>query len=148
MVIQRIQNLYLLVAAVLLAIFAFFPAVTISTNGNDLYVIGILKSGIAPDTRPDFILLAMDLLIVVLTALTICSFKDLKRQLRLCSITIALIVALLLCVGVLVTTMGELGTARMTWWNVLPLLSLICTYLAHHGINHDRKVLSDSQRLR
>ena len=148
MVLQRIQTLYLLLAAILLAVFAFVPSVVISNGGQADYVIGVLNSGVAPNTKPDLIMLAMDLLVLVLIVVTIFSYKDLMKQLRLCAISIALILALLLCVVVLTLTLGRLGTVTMTLWNLLPFVAFVACILAHRGISHDRKLLSDSQRIR
>lgn len=149
MVIQRIQTLYLLLAAILLAVFAFVPSVIITSAGQQApYVIGVISSGVAPNTKPDMILLAMDLLVIVLTVITIFSYKDLKKQLRLCAISIALVLALLLCVCVLTVALAKLGTVSMTLWNLLPFVALVACILAYRGISHDRKLLSDSQRIR
>ena len=138
---QRLQSIYLFVAAALLVAFAFTTSVTVAT-GAGVYNLGVLYSGIADQVAPNYLLMVMDILIVVLSLITIFKYKNLANQLRLCSITIALAVAML--------AYGQmsLGAVTFTVFNALPVGALVMLLLARRGIARDKKLISDSERIR
>ena len=147
MVLQRLQTVYLLIAALLLAVFAFFPALTFAApEGTFLY--GALERGIAPDTRINGILLTLDALIVVLLLITIFKYRDLNQQLRLCAVAMGLIVGLAAVVAIVAYKMSGLYPVTVTFYNLLPAAALVMTWLARRGVAHDKKLLSDSERIR
>lgn len=85
MVLQRLQSLYLLIAAIFLGIFTFTTSTTI-TNGENEFLIGALATGTAGNTAPNFVLCVLNALTAILALITIFKFKNLKLQLKLCSI--------------------------------------------------------------
>ncbi len=148
MVLQRWQTVYLFLAAVLMIVFAFMTSITIQF-GPQQYMLGAIYSGIAGETHPDMLLSVMDALIVVITIITIFKYKNLKSQMNLCAICIALTIAMLLCIMVLAFTQKSNGTVSvMHLGNVLPIVAIVLYALAYRGIAHDKKLLSDSERLR
>lgn len=148
MVIQRLQTLYLLLSAIFMAVFAFCPSVLISHDGQQ-YVLGALASGTADNTHPDMLLSAILALSIILTIVTIFKFKDLKLQLRFCSIVAALSITLLLVVAIIAMTQHHMGyQIEPTYFNILPVLAFVCYVLAYRGVLHDKKLLSSSERLR
>lgn len=136
--IQRVQSVYLFVGAVLLAIYAFMPAV-IDASGAPL-----LSASMCPLDALSGSLLTLLALIVVLALVAIFKFKNLRLQHRLCKISVLLTLALLVSVGISAYYMA----GRPAWHNMLPVAALICFALASKGVAHDRKLLSDSSRLR
>ncbi len=148
MVIQRIQTLFLLLSAILIGVFAFLPALTIQSLGTT-YQLGAIYSGDGVSTKPDLLLLSLSGLIFVLSVIAIFKYKNLKQQMQLCAINIVLSLALLLSVAALAfalktpTAVVEIGIG-----NLLPLLSIISFAFAYRGIKHDKKLLSDSNRIR
>ncbi len=148
MVIQRLQTLYLLVAAILMAAFAFCPSVLIGSDGQQ-YVLGVLNSGIAPHTHPDTLLSAITALSILLTVVTIFKFRNLNLQLRLCSINAALSITLLIVIAIITMVLGNNGNQPTpTIYNLLPVLAFVFYVLAYRGVKHDKKLLSNSERLR
>ncbi len=148
MVIQRLQTLYLLLAAIMMAAFAFCPSVLISHDGQQ-YVLSALASGIAGNTHPDMLLSAITALAFILTIVTIFKYKDLKLQLKLCSITAALSITLLIVVAIIAITQRNTEyQIEPTFYNILPVLAFVCYILAYRGVKHDKKLLSSSERLR
>ncbi len=144
---QRLQSIYLFVAAALLVAFAFTTSVTVAT-GAGVYNLGVLYSGIADQVAPNYLLMVMDILIVVLSLITIFKYKNLANQLRLCSITIALAVAMMVSIGVLAYGQMSLGAVTFTVFNALPVGALVMLLLARCGIARDKKLISDSERIR
>ena len=70
MVIQRIQSVYLLIAIILMAVFAFFPALTFQLGGRD-FVYGALEAGKVGVTHIDPLMLMLIILIVFLAIVDI-----------------------------------------------------------------------------
>lgn len=150
MVIQRLQTLYLLIATVLMVVFAFCPSVIIQSGGPE-YALGVLKTGVAGATHPDLLMSTVTGLVVLLSLITIFKFKNLKLQLKLCSINAALTVVVLLISAILALTLrgkAGVGTVSFTLYNALPVLAVVMQILAYRGIRHDKKLLSSSERLR
>ncbi len=150
MVIQRLQTLYLLIATVLMVVFAFCPSVIIQPGGPE-YAIGVLNTGVAGATHPDLLMTTVGALTVLLSLITIFKFKNLKLQMKLCSINAALTVTLLLISVILALTLrgkAGVGSVNFTLYNALPVLAVIMQILAYRGIKHDKKLLSSSERLR
>ncbi len=148
MVIQRLQSLYLLISAILLAVFSFSTSFTIATS-TGVYHIGVLRKGYENGImQPDLLLLPMVVLLIVLSIIAIFKFKDLKSQLRLCAICIALTLAMILSIGFLAFTQREMGMVSIGLSNLLVVASLLFFFLAHRGIARDKKLLTDSDRLR
>ena len=108
MVIQRIQTLFLLLSAILIAVFAFLPALTIQSL-ETTYQLGAVYSGDGVSTKPDILLLSLSGLIFVLSVIAIFKFKNLKQQMQLCAINIVLTLALLLSVAALAFTLKTRG---------------------------------------
>lgn len=141
MVIQRKQSLFLLIAAILMGIYAFMPQL-INARG-DVIMGGMCLEGL--ESIPFF----LNCLIAMLSFITIFKFKSLKFQKTLCIINILLILASLatMCsIAFLQEDCDLLGS--LTYYNVLPILAIIFLLLAHKGISHDRKLLRGSSRIR
>lgn len=147
MVIQRIQTLYLLVALVMMAAFAFLTSFSFDVAGNE-YVVGTLATGVDGKTSINLLMLCLNGLVVVLTAIAIFSYKNLKLQKRLCSISIILLIALLISIGVMILGATDEQNLSIDISNVLPVVSLFLLFLAYRGISRDERILSDSDRLR
>ncbi len=144
MVIQRIQSLYLLLVVVLMSIFAFLPVFGANVDGNNLAVGALPTCGV---TQPSWLLLTLDALVALLALITIFKYKDLKAQQRLCSILILLIVAVIVCIAIMFVSQKD-GIAALQWSIALPFVALVFAMLAKKGVKHDRKLLSDSERIR
>lgn len=140
MVIQRKQSLYLLIAAVLMGIYAFMPTLM---NANGDIIMGGFATGVA---MVPFIL---NCLVALLAFVTIFKFKSMRLQKSLCVVGVLLTVASLatICILAFKHTNGEI-LGSITYYNVLPVLAIIFLLLAHKGITHDRKLLNDSGRIR
>jgi len=144
MVLQRIQTLYLLVAAILMATFTFLPVMEITSN--EVITVGALTScGV---NQPSVLLLCLDALISLLTLVTIFKYKNLKKQISLAGVLLLLLVSLLVCIGVMFVMQKGIAIAVLQWPVALPVVAIVMVMLARAGMKHDKKLLSDSERIR
>lgn len=149
MVIQRIQSVYLLIAIILMAVFAFFPALTFQLGGRD-FVYGALEAGKVGVTHIDPLMLMLIILIVFLAIVDIFLFKNLQRQMTVCFVDIIIGLAMLVAIGVQACVIGSRDGVSMIWqwYLILPVLSIIFLMLAHKAMSNDKKKLRDADRLR
>lgn len=145
--IQRIQSLYLLLAAIFIGGPAIFPFATSAEPkvNSDLFADGVFN------ITDSLVLIVLFALIGLLTFITIFLFRNRPLQMRLSLISILLAVV-------------ALGIGGYLWWidqtrlsnlqvdvqlgSVLPLLTIVSIYLAYRAIKKDEKKVVDSNRLR
>jgi len=149
MVIQRIQSIYLLIAVILMAVFAFFPALTFELGGRE-FVYGALETGKVGVTHIDPLMLTLVILISLLALIDIFLFKNLQRQMTVCFVDIIIGLAMLVAIGIQAFYVGgrEGVTLTWSWYLVLPVLSVIFLMMAHKAMSRDKKLLRDADRLR
>ena len=125
MVIQRIQSLFLLIAALLMASFAFFiPLIDTS-------------------------MLVLVILISVLAVIDIFLYKNLQRQMTVCFVDIIIGLATLVAIIIQIVRLANENLAvKWNWAWILPVLSIIFLMLAHKAMSRDKKKLRDADRLR
>ena len=135
MVIQRIQTLYLFVAAIMMGLFTFLP----------MGYIG--ETVVRPSGSPVFMIL--NLLIAVVLIVAIFLFKNLRLQRQVTLMSIVLIAVSAVCGGIIMYG-GDTRVDRLEWVGGITLLvvSMLLDVLALRGINHDKALLSSSDRLR
>lgn len=125
MVIQRIQSLFLLIAALLMAAFAFFiPLIDTS-------------------------MLVLVILIAVLAIIDIFLYKNLQRQMTVCFVDIIIGLATLVSIIIQIVRLAKENLAvNWNWAWILPVLSIVFLMLAHKAMSRDKKKLRDADRLR
>ena len=149
MVIQRIQSVYLLIAVILMAVFAFFPVLTVELGGRE-FVYGALEAGKVGVTHIDPLMLMLVILICLLAFIDIFLYKNLQRQMTVCFVDIIIGLAMLVAIGIeAYIVSGKEGlTLTWQWYLALPILSIIFLMLAHKAMSRDKKMLRDADRLR
>ncbi len=85
---------------------------------------------------------------MVMLLVTIFKYRDLKLQQRLCKVNILLIVALIMTIAVMWLMQRGQAIGVLTPWVALPFVALFFTMWASGRIKADRKLLSDSERIR
>ena len=147
MQIQRIQSVYLFLAAVAMAVFTFLPVFS-WMNEDGLLTVGALTTCGVTHAMP--LLLCLDVLIVVMLLITLFKYRNLSFQLKLCKVNLLLIVTLLVTIGIIFYWQMKQAVNGPQWgWGVaLPYVAIVLVLLAHKGIKHDKKLLSDSERIR
>ena len=133
MVIQRIQSVFLLIAVILMVVFAFFPALSFEMADKTV-LYGALETGRAGSMHIDPLLFTLTILISLLALIDIFLFKNLQRQMTVCFVDILIGIAMLV--------------VNWQWYLILPVLSIIFLMLAHKAMSRDKKTLRDADRLR
>lgn len=149
MVIQRIQSVYLLIAVILMVVFAFFPALTFELGGRE-FVYGALETGKVGVTHIDPLMLMLVVLISLLAIVDIFLYKNLTRQMTVCFVDIIIGLAMLVAIGIqaYIVSGKEGVTVHWQWYLALPLLSIFFLMMAHKSMSNDKKKLLDADRLR
>ncbi|MGN0230702.1 MAG: DUF4293 domain-containing protein [Muribaculaceae bacterium] len=157
MVIQRLQSLYLFIAMVLMAVFAFVPSVAYSVDGNEFllspYGITAIGADGASVTNPLWAYFAVAVFVVLFILLTILKFKNLKLQKRLALLSIMLVLSFAVSFGLYASFVvsaidANAVSCEIKFVALLPLLAVILVAMAISRIKADMKLLSDSDRLR
>ena len=140
--IQRIQSVWLLIAALVMALLFYFPTYKFSGTSAPPLSIG-----------EDFLAIIMVALSIGLSLFTIFNFNKRKQQTGLTWLNI------LLCIGLqvwlVIRVNGKTSEAAFVnlqghYWIGLfiPLITIICLFLAKGGINKDEKLVKSLDRLR
>ena len=141
MVIQRKQSLFLLLAAILMGLYAFMPLL-INARG-EVMLGGMTFEGIGG------VVFILNCLVTLLSLITIFKFKSLRFQKKLCIINILLIIASIATICTVAFMQEDCDLiGSLTYFNVLPVVAIVFLLLAHKGISHDQKLLRGSSRIR
>ncbi|MDR1973942.1 MAG: DUF4293 domain-containing protein [Bacteroidales bacterium] len=159
--IQRIQSLFLLIAVGFLSLLYFFPLATIQLRfGNiPVEINGFVQGAELSDFSATKIWFAAFTIVlsavILLLAGVVLSYKNRRRQLRLCTIAFFLNTAfiLLLFLGLeQVTSLVDPSTKDIPisyqWVFYMPLASLILINMAMRRIRKDEALVRESDRLR
>jgi len=154
--IQRIQSIYLLLAIVAAALMFAFPLATFYGDSNfTLYAYRVVFNDPDPSISFNayFLMPLMGLLIfiILLSIITIVSFKNRKRQILLTKIAMGLTLVLLAAyffgyMGLLEKSAGNPPTYQFA--SFMPALVFLFLLLANRGIMKDEKLIKSMDRLR
>jgi uncharacterized membrane protein (DUF485 family) len=153
--IQRIQTVYLFLAAVITALIFLFPFASYN-DGVSVYKLGILGFTNLTDNLILFNVVPVALLVIstlVLTVITIFMFKKRMLQIRLSRISIFIYLVL---IGVIFyysdRAVSELNGDKITFQYgfgaIAPIIALLLTYLAIRGIKKDEALVRSADRIR
>jgi len=155
--IQRIQSLYLLAAATLMILFAFMPAAEVLAPDNQLFEIRMSGTyQILPEIPvltgyvwwPMLILLAA---IIMLYLAAIFLYKKRSVQMRLCILTMLLLIGLTgYMIYYIIGAFRALHAAEHSYKLIiiLPFIALILTGLAFRAIRRDEELIRSVDRIR
>ncbi|MEX8547663.1 MAG: DUF4293 domain-containing protein [Mucilaginibacter sp.] len=154
--IQRIQSVYLLAASLVLFSLFLFPMVNnliLNGHADNIMVTGIYEviNGVRTITS-SFILLALATVVAALLPLAgIFLYKNRKKQISYCYITIVLLIGFSFYSAE--TVKGVAGNITLRPENyglgiILPSLAIVLIFFAIRGINRDEKLVRSADRLR
>lgn len=140
--IQRIQSVWLFLAALVMAVIFYFPSYKFS--GTSILPLSIGN---------DFVGIVLASLSIVLSLFTIFRFKNRKNQIALTWLNILLCIALQAWLFVRINNFtSEPANANVAghYWigTFLPLATLILLFMAKAGIRKDEKLVKSLDRLR
>lgn len=144
--IQRIQSVYLLLAALLCAGVFYFDLYVYHTTVAGADVVNHLN------VIQDFASLLIALVITILPLVTIFLFRNRKRQVSLSLLGILCIIGFMALSLWRVSMVGKLVPAPTSgnYWigSVLPVIALVLEFMAISGIRKDDKLVKSVDRLR
>ncbi len=153
--IQRIQTLYLLLAAALLAVTIFTPIATFAGEGGELTLAAFTFSDASGasllSTKFMGILLACAAL---LPLVVIFLYKRRQLQIRLCGVELVLLLGCIVfeCIycHIAKSSLAELGEGAMMVkvGAVMPLVAIVLTVMAMRGIFRDEILVRSLDRIR
>ncbi len=154
--IQRIQTLYLLFAAILMSLTLFFPLATITYGGNEIVLkaFTIVSTGSEIRSQLPLYLGCMLAVPTLMSIITIFLYKKRMLQLRLCVSQIVLQVGALAFIGVYcyrvydVVSEVSKGIFSLELVSILPIIAIIFTILAIRGIAKDEALVRSLDRIR
>lgn len=164
MVIQRLQSLYLLLAALLLGLFSFMPFLQFTTERGIFLLspLSIEMKGIADQSSAilnqslmqplySWGYFSISVIIAIIILITIFKYKSIKFQKKLTWISLVLTICFFASIGIYSTIM--FGIMGMTSWSlcfsaVFIPLSIILIAMSIYRINKDIKVLNSYDRIR
>lgn len=153
--IQRIQSVYLLIAAILVGVLYFFPfASFVAEQDMSMYYISI--KGLLPNVsaaKPIFRVIPLILIISASLMVTIAAIMLFKRrmiQIRICIVNIVLAIGLqglmYYYVSVSKHQLGAQSSFSIVF--IFPIIAAILSYLAIRGIAKDEALVRSMDRLR
>lgn len=141
MIIQRWQNLLLLIALILMCIFCAMPYAVIDTG-----IAGTEPEKVFAADAPVF--LTVNICVAALIAIALFCFRNLKRQMGLTLFAIILMIASGVTCGFMV--FHAMPGAQLVWDGgvLLIVVALLCCILAYRFMGKDKKTLESYDRLR
>lgn len=156
--IQRIQSVYLFLAAVAISTTYFFPLAEAIGSGDSLVLYTYKLISLVPDqvsTFPAYFIWPMFGTCIVLFMLSLASifaFKNRNQQLNFIRVSIILLLALIALFFFYYVPEIEAVSGALVDYNKigasLPIVSLLFLILAYRGIISDIKLLKSADRLR
>ncbi|WP_297170279.1 DUF4293 domain-containing protein [uncultured Porphyromonas sp.] len=151
---QRIQTLYLFLSGVTATLLLLFTLFTVTPTGQEtVYVAnftGLIVSGWTSIKYFNLVSFVLTSLVTILSFVTIFLYKRRKLQIRLTIIGLLLMVAAIVAFAYMLWRQADLmqATTQIRFWIILPIINLLCQYLAMRNIIKDDILVRASNRLR
>lgn len=150
--IQRIQTVYLLIASILLIVCACLPIGTFYPDAMgapaEMYNLSIISE----DAGWNFSVCGLFALLAVSTVnsvVTIFRYNNRKQQIRNCLVSILILLIWIILYVVLGYVVGmDNMLFKFDYPAVLPLLSIVCLWLARRAIIADENLIRSVDRIR
>ena len=151
---QRIQTLYLFLSGVTATLLLLFTLFTVTQSDPEtIYAAnftGLIVSGWTSIKYFNLISFVLTSLVTIISFVTIFLYKRRKLQIRLTIIGLLLMVAAIVAFGYMLWRQTDLmqATTQIRFWIILPIINLLCQYLAMRNIIKDDILVRASNRLR
>ncbi|MDA3890144.1 MAG: DUF4293 domain-containing protein [Salinivirgaceae bacterium] len=150
--IQRIQSVYLLIAAICMLLFYMFPIAVFTTEA---YTFEFFNCHIThpENLEPPIALLPLAVLPVLsmlLGLVVIFLFKNRKLQMRINKINMLVVISVIAIAGFYFSKIRALlnGEVSYGFALVFPILTIVFLILANRAINYDEKLVRAADRIR
>ncbi len=152
--IQRIQSIYLFITVVLTAMLFFMPVARLTVPDAftyQFYTTKVIQSG-NPEVfiAYNWMSMILNIVITLVSVVTIFLYKKRLLQLRLCIVNIILLIGLLVLIWAQVASLtNELDAVRQWGFSFgFPLIGVVLNWLALRGIIKDIALLKSYDRIR
>ncbi len=155
--IQRIQTIYLFVAAIMMGLMFLFPLSEILMPDNSIFIVDfyeISQEKTNTEAVNAEVLLPLSVLLSVITLsifLNIFFFRSRKIQMKVCIYNIVMMLGLIFLVYYYTEQVAEIhkpATVNYTFPMIFPIISSVLTFLAYKGIRNDEQVVRSLDRIR
>lgn len=146
--IQRKQTIFLILSLIVLALGVYYPIYGLDLQGKgDVSVLFNLCTVGKDIVQGGIVLFFLMVAAFIFDGASIFLYKNRKRQMRLVTLAIVVLVLwyLYLAVGI---KWNHLDAYQWHISTILPLISIILNVLAHHGISADEKLVRSMDRIR
>ena len=146
---QRIQSVYLFLAAVLNAVCLSMPIAEIYSKGflsSTLYNLWLVKGDGSHEFSVTTVYFGILVLAICITLATIFLYRKRRLQMKMCLVTV--VVLLTYIVPLAVTVGQQYPDVKPTYFAAFPVVALIFCLLAYMGIRKDDKLVRSADRLR
>jgi peptidoglycan/LPS O-acetylase OafA/YrhL len=147
-VIQRIQSVWLFLAAIIASLLFLFPLISYTNPGT---VAQPIATPVVEGIRSYYPLLALAGLLTLLPLVTIFLYGNRRRQKGMIWLSIVVAIAFLAVMFMRVAGLRNNGhpeTGYALMGPLFPLVSIVFLLLAHAGIRKDEKLIKSLDRLR
>ena len=138
MQIQRLQSLYLLIAAIFTGVFCVLPFAS--------YTVGDVTEKMAVCDTP--VLFIFNITITVLLLITIFMYKNLKQQMKMAVVDIALIIGSIITTLVYIYSGNLNGVGALEGGTIMLVFAESFVVAARSRMKKDYKLLTSADRLR
>ena len=156
--IQRVQTIYLLLAAISLGAMFFFPLASFIGGDKDqlIYFVYELVSKVpgSPPSVPFYFIypiLVLAIMVILLSLFAIVQFKNRGAQLKMIRASMFLIMVMVGVFFFYCSPLLEKASGTLTEYEIgsyMPLIALLFLTLANRGVMSDIKLLRSADRLR
>lgn len=153
--VQRIQSIYLFLAAAVLLLVTAYPVAQVLMPGGDIILIGLFGLEGIEETGTDLVSLwpvsVLLFTVITLLILNIFLYKRRTTQMRICMFSILLLfgmIALLYFYTRLIVKQIGGSESLFLWPVILPFVTLLLTYFALKAIQKDDAMIKSYERLR
>lgn len=151
--IQRIQTLYLLLAAAFMAVAVFSPLAVFHVGSAEYSLSAFRLAGPADSYNTLWLGILLSLS-ALLPLVTLFLFKRRQLQIRLCAVEIVLLIGSLVFIGIYYWLSNRMFSdfdttyRRLALGSLMPLLSVIAVWLAMRAVFRDEMLVRSLDRIR
>ncbi|MBI5219932.1 MAG: DUF4293 domain-containing protein [Bacteroidia bacterium] len=148
--IQRIQTLFLLLAALAFVLLFFTPLASLRVNSQDYVFTTSGIRSVAPVTNlgiSTIPLLALHMILTAICLVTIFLYKKRPLQVKMCFLGLVLSLGLMALIFFHIISV-QTNEIKYSWPLILPPLAIGFILLAYRGIRKDEKLVRSLDRIR
>lgn len=153
--IQRIQTLYLLVAAALMAVALFVPIATFTTASGEIFTLEAYSLSSANASQSTLWMGILMTLSAALPLVTIFLFKNRMLQVRLCAVEFVLLLGSIAFMAIYFWLSGANALAdaevlhrHIGWAAIMPIVAIALTLMAARATFKDEMLVRSLDRIR